>query len=169
MVMTMDMTPRWELPHLYAGQAQKELFYNEAVWRIDMLLHGEVESDQEATPPAAPEIGQSWIVAAGATGAWDDRAGYVACWTDGGWRFIAPKGGLCLWVKERGCGTRYEDAIWRDEVARTDGIYVDGERVVGPRLAGLSAPSGGPVVDTEGRAAINGLLAILREHGLIAT
>ena len=31
----MDGTPRWALPFLFAGQAQKEMFHNEALVRID--------------------------------------------------------------------------------------------------------------------------------------
>ncbi len=33
-------TPRFALPLLFAGQAQKEFFVNEALLRADMVLHG---------------------------------------------------------------------------------------------------------------------------------
>ena len=40
----MDGTPRWALPFLFAGQAQKEMFHNEALVRIDALVHGIAQS-----------------------------------------------------------------------------------------------------------------------------
>ena len=166
--MTMEATPRWELPHLFAGQAQKEIFHNEALARVDMLLHGLAESADEATPPTGAEVGLCWIVAGGATGAWHGREGEVACWTEGGWRFVVPRAGLSLWVSDRGHGMRHDGLTWRDEAVRADGVHVDEQRVVGPRLGAISAPSGGAVVDAEGRAAVTAILAALQEHGLIA-
>ena len=56
--MTSDATPRWALPQLFAGQAQKEVFHNEALARIDMLLHGHAESADEDTTPLSTDEGQ---------------------------------------------------------------------------------------------------------------
>lgn len=163
----METTPRWELPHLFAGQAQKEIFHNEALARIDMLLHGQVESAGETVPPAFPSAGQCWIVADGGSGDWDGRDGQVACWTEGGWRFVVPRAGLSLWVADSNHGRRYDGVNWRDEAVRADGLYVEGLRVAGPRLGAVPDPSGGMVVDAEGRVALGAILAVLREHGLI--
>ncbi|WP_176596100.1 MULTISPECIES: DUF2793 domain-containing protein [Sphingobium] len=165
--MTMDATIRWALPQLFAGQAQKELFHNEALTRIDMLLHGAVESADEGTPPASPTIGACWIVAADASGAWEGQEGAMACWTEGGWRFAAPRAGLSLWVVDRGHAMRHDGVDWQDCSARDDGLYVDGARVVGARMAAIAAPSGGATVDAEARSALSAILAVLRAHGLI--
>ena len=166
--MTMDATPRWNLPHLFAGQAQKEIFHNEALARIDLLLHGQAESADEALPPSDPEAGRCWIVAAGGGGAWVGKDGHVACWTEGGWRFIVPRAGLALWVADRNGLLRHDGAAWRNEAVRSDGLYVDGQRVVGARKGPVTAPVGGAVADAESRAAIAAILAALRDHGLIA-
>lgn len=166
--MTIDVTPRWALPQLFAGQAQKELFHNEALARIDMLLHGQVESADEDTPPSAPDLGQCWIVAAAATGDWAGHDGAVACWTDGGWRFVAPREGLSLWVADRSHAMRYDGSGWEDEAVRGDGLYVDGNRVVGSQQGAIADPEGGASVDSEARSAIDAILAALRSHGLIA-
>nr|WP_086011139.1 DUF2793 domain-containing protein [Sphingobium chlorophenolicum] len=166
--MMTDSTFRWALPQLFAGQAQKELFHNEALARVDMLLHGAVESADEHVPPALPAVGACWIVAAGASGAWDGRAGALACWTEGGWRFADPRAGLSLWVADRGHAMLHDGTGWRDCGAGGDGFHVGGERVVGARAAAIANPSGGATVDAEARSALAAILAALRAHGLIA-
>lgn len=167
--MAMDDTPRWALPLLFAGQAQKELFHNEALSRIDMLLHGVVESADLAAPPPDPAVGACWIVAAGPSGAWADRAGMVAGWTEGGWRFVAPRTGLCLLVADRGHAMRHDGTGWRDGWLRDDGLYLEDEKVVGIRQTAIAAPTGGATVDGEARFVIGSILSALRTHGLIET
>jgi hypothetical protein len=43
-----------------------------------------------ATPPGSPTIGNSYIVAAGGTGAWATHDKHVATYTARGWRFVVP-------------------------------------------------------------------------------
>jgi len=167
--MTSDTTPRWALPNLFAGQAQKELFHNEALARIDMLLHGQAESADETAPPLSPEEGQCWIVAAGATGAWLGREGAVACWTGGGWRYAEPRAGLALWVIDRGHLVRFDGSGWEDGALRADGLYVDGVRVAGARRPAIGNPVGGGSIDSEARSSIAAILSAMRDHGLIET
>ncbi len=52
-------TAKFELPLLFAGQAQKEFFVNEALSRADLLLHCAIEGET-AAPPPAPQAGQVW-------------------------------------------------------------------------------------------------------------
>ncbi|MCP1468709.1 hypothetical protein J3E64_000376 [Sphingobium sp. OAS761] len=163
----MDMTPRWALPLLFAGQAQKELFHNEALATIDALLHGRAESADLPEPPAAPEPGQCWIVAEGGMGDWAGRDGDVACWTDGGWRFTVPAAGLTLDIGDRDHGLFHDGVEWRASAVRDDGFYLDDQRIVGERQDAIAGPEGGAVIDEEARSSINMVLAVLRVHGLI--
>jgi hypothetical protein len=164
-----ENSPRLALPLLHAGQAQKELFHNEALMRIDMLVHATVDSADLAAPPPSPEAGQCWLVAPGATGAWAGNAGAIAMWTAGGWRFVAARAGLHVWVRDRGHALRHDGAGWQDEPARADGYYVAGQRIIGARAAAIADPGvEGAVVDVQARARIAAILAMLREHGLIA-
>ena len=167
-MMTSDATPRWALPHLFAGQAQKEVFHNEALARIDMLLHGEAESADEDVPPFSPDEGQCWIVADGASGSWLGQDGSVACWTGGGWRFAAPRAGLALQVVDRGHGMYFDGSDWQDAPVRDDGFYVGGERVAGTRQPAIANPAGGSSIDSEARSSLVAILNAMRSHGLIA-
>ena len=84
-------TPRHDLPLLFAGQTQREGFVNEALARIDALLHGAIEA-QLAAPPAAPAEGQCWLVASGSTGTWAGHDGEIAAYESGNWLFFLPRG-----------------------------------------------------------------------------
>ncbi|MET0360722.1 MAG: DUF2793 domain-containing protein [Sphingobium sp.] len=166
--MTTDATPLWALPLLFAGQAQKELFHNEALTRIDMLLHAVVASADVASPPASPDIGQCWIVAADGEDEWAGRDDALACWTDGGWRFVAGRIGLMAHVIDRGNAMWHDGTSWQNTAFRADGLYVSGNRVVGARGSAIITPAGGSVIDGEARTAVASILAVLRAHGLIA-
>src|SRR5688572_24198881 len=86
----MDQTARFALPYLAPGQLQKELFHNEALQRVDMLLCPVVEGPPAASPPVSPTAGSCYLVGSGASGAWAGNDGALACFTEGGWRFAAP-------------------------------------------------------------------------------
>lgn len=141
-------TPRFALPLLAPAQAQKEMYHNEALTLLDALVQPCVESGPAATPPAAPEEGQCWLVAGGAGGAWSGRGGTIALWTAGGWRFAAPRKGMRAVRLSDGAILRFDGGAW-----------------VGP--ATVAAPSGGAVIDVEARSAIAGLISLLAAHGLM--
>lgn len=163
-----ELTDRFALPLLQAGQAQKDVTHNEALVRLDMLSHAAAVSADVAAPPSAPAAGQCWIVAAGASGAWAGHVGAIAGWTMGGWRFVAPVVSMTLWVADRGHKMRWTGSGWIDAEVRADGLYQGGVRVVGAQGGAIMSPSGGAVVDGESRAAIDAILVMLQMHGLIA-
>lgn len=163
----MEASPRWALPLLFAGQAQKEIFHNEALILIDAMLHGQVESADIGEVPGDPAIGQCWIVAEAAGGVWTGKEGYIACWSEGGWRFIAPREGTRMQVSDRNHAMIHDGSQWRDEAMRPEGVYVEGQKVVGARQSAISSPAGGTVIDDEARMAVAAILATLRQHGII--
>ena len=140
-------TARFALPLLFAGQAQKEFFVNEALTRADLLLHAAIEGET-ATPPAAPQAGQVWLVAASPTGVFAGHAGALAGWTGDGWRFVAPRDGLRVFDRGNGAFRLYRGG-WQRQVAP-------------------AAPSGGSTVDAEVRAALALLAARLIDAGVFA-
>jgi len=140
-------SPRFGLPLLFAGQAQKEVFVNEAHALTDALLHPAIEGEADA-PPAAPAAGECWLVGDTPTGNWADHAGEIASFQPGGWIFAAPRDGVRLLDRVTGQEIRYRGG-WQ-------------------RPATPAAPSGGTTVDAEARAAIAGLIAALVAGGLLA-
>lgn len=138
-------TPRFAMPLLFAGQAQKEVTVNEALTRVDLLLHGAIEGERTA-PPAAPALGSLWLVADDAQGEWLNRDGELAGWTEGGWRFVQPRAGMRLYDKEL--------AVFRQFTLRWE------------VFSAPSAPAGGAVIDSEARRAIAELFSILAKQGI---
>jgi hypothetical protein len=92
-----ETSARFALPFLQPGQAQKEVYHNEALALLDIAVQAAVQSADVAVPPDSPATGSCWIVAAGATGAWAGRSGTIAGWTSGGWRFVEPSEGMQVW------------------------------------------------------------------------
>ena len=162
----MSTTARFGLPLIAAGQAQKELYHNEALATVDAALHASVDDEPSTDPPAEPIAGESWLVAAGGTGDWADRDDSLATWTEGGWRFTAPIAGMTVWNKAAGRWLHWSGTAW---VAGwpVHTLLIDGDQVVGPRQPDVPSPSGGTTIDAESRAAIDLLIVTLKTHGLI--
>ncbi|HEX8640102.1 MAG TPA: DUF2793 domain-containing protein [Allosphingosinicella sp.] len=162
-----ETSARFALPFLVPGQAQKEMFHNEALAAIDSLLHPTAEGGPASAPPTSPETGASWIVGSGATGAWSGQADRLATWTEGGWRFAAPVSGMLVWNKAAGVWMRWTGSDWSEGTLPASALVIGGVRVVGPRLPPVPSPSGGTVIDEEARTAVAAVIATLKSHGLI--
>jgi Protein of unknown function (DUF2793) len=144
-------TARHKLPLLAVSQAQKEITHNEAIVRIDALLHA-VAQDILTTPPSVSDadIGKCWLVSAVPSGGWAGKAGDLAVWIGGGWRFCTAAEGMRVRLQTSG----------------TDYIRSEGEWVAAPAIAD---PVNGSVIDVETRQAIGALFQYLRSIGFIAT
>lgn len=163
-----DATPRFGFPFLHAGQAQKEVWHNETLMLADMLVQAQAVSASLSTPPANPAEGACWIVGDAPTESWSGKAGTIACWSGGGWRFVSPRAGTAVWVEEEQADYRHDGSGWSKGPVRSDGLYLSGLKVVGERQAEIAAPTGGSSVDAEARTAILAILNVLENHGLIA-
>lgn len=139
-------TPNFALPLLFAGQAQKEFFVNEAHGLLDALLHPAVEGES-STPPIAPVEGETWLVAASAQGEWLGRGGYLAAYVGARWLLAPPQSGMLLFRKDLGQHAVYTGS-WGS-------------------AAEPSIPSGGTTIDAEARTAISDLVAALRTAGIL--
>jgi hypothetical protein len=163
-----DLTARFALPLLHAGQAQKEMTHNEALLALDILLHPEVEAVGENQPPFAPSAGQCWIVGGAPVGAWAGQADRIAAWSPAGWRFLRGCEGMLLWSRHEGLPVRRLSGTWRLGELRGSILKLGGVQVVGAQQAAIPPALGGSVRDVEARATLDRILGALREHGLVA-
>ena len=148
-VITTARTARHGFPHLFPGQAQKEAFVNEALARLDALLHLTV-IDERAEPPSSPLPGDCHIIAPGPTGAWSGHAGAIASWAHGQWLFSAPSEGMRAFDVASGCVAVHTAAGgWR-------------------RVPAPAPPAGGTAPDAEARAALAGVIEGLRDLGIFS-
>jgi hypothetical protein len=163
----MDQTPRFALPHLSPGQAQKEWLHNEALQRIDLLLCPVVEGAALVSPPANPPKGACYLVAEGATAEWAGQDGFLAAFTDGGWRYIAPLEGMQVLDRSSGQTVVYRNASWETGIVRAREVWIEGMAILRERQPAIPDPTGGSVVDSQCRQAVTAILATFRTHGLI--
>jgi Protein of unknown function (DUF2793) len=140
-------SPRFGLPLLFAGQAQKELYVNEAHALTDALLHCAIEAEANA-PPAVPADGSNWLVGTAPTGDWAGKAGKLACRQAGNWIFVPPRDGMRVLNKAIGQEIRFA-TVWK----------------AAQRPA---AAVGGTVVDIEARAVIVNLINALAVAGIVS-
>lgn len=165
----MDHTPRFGMPLLVAGQAQKEIAHNEALAILDSLCAPAVEDGPADTPPETPPVGTSYIVGSAPTGAWSGQDGKLAIFAEGGWRFVDPPVGIRVFVASSGQTAEFRDSGWEYGVIHADAVKIGGVQVLSTQDGPIPAPSGGGTVDSEARTAIEQILSALRHHGLIAT
>lgn len=161
-------TARHGLPLIAPGQAQKEWSHNEALAALDLLAHPHAEAVGTNTPPGGPAEGQCWIVGPAPTGDWAGRAGALAGWTAGGWRFVAAREGMTVRTAGTAGFVRFAGGAWVAGILDGAALRIGGEQTVGPRRAAIADPAGGGTVDAEARGAVTAILAALRGHGLIA-
>lgn len=163
-----ESTARYALPLLAPGQAHKEVVHNEALLRLDALVGATVEATQ-SVPPALAEIGSSWVVGPAPSGAWQQHAGEIAYWQEGGWTFLPPSPGFIAWSRQQGAHITFDGIAWRTEAWPVRSLEIGGKVVISGRQPAISAPTGGVVADVEARTAISAILATMRTHGLIET
>jgi len=167
--MTTEATARLGLPLLAPGQAQKELFHNEALAAIDIAAQASVRGVGLNTAPVEPNEGDCWVLGDAPTGEWAGHAAAIAGWTTGGWRFIAAREGLAAWDLSSGWQVRHVAGHWSAGTLNGDAVVVAGQQVVGPRQPPISPPQGGATVDVEARRVLADLLSSLQLHGLIGS
>jgi hypothetical protein len=145
-----DVTRRHSLPNLYIGQAQKELTYNEALARIDALLHPVAEAKMAAPPIGLTDAsdGLCWLIDSSATGAWLGLTGRLARWSGGSWRYIMPVAGMTIWLASEDKRLFYIAGAWVESNV-------------------IDNPIGGSVIDAEARAATVAILEHLRQISYI--
>lgn len=139
-------SPRFNLPLLYSGQAQKEVFVNEALTHLDSLLHCAIEGVADG-PPASSSNGEVWLISNSPTGIWAGNSGALACREGGAWTYFPPRDGMRIVDRSTGQEMRFFQS-WQKADA-------------------IAEPSGGSTVDVEARSAIQSLILALQATGVL--
>jgi hypothetical protein len=108
----MDQSANLNLPYIMPSQAQKHITHNEAIRGLDALVQLAVLDRDLAAAPASPADGASYIVAAGATGAWAGKSNQIAAFQDGGWLFYAPRTGWRAWIADESLLVAWNGSSW---------------------------------------------------------
>lgn len=115
----MEQSDLLALPYIAASQDQKHITHNEALLKLDALLHLSVKSRALSSPPDDPETSSRYMVAGSATGLWDGHDGEIAAFQEGAWEFFVPQTGWRLWVEDEATLLALYEGSWR---AVTDDI-----------------------------------------------
>lgn len=160
----MAKTAQLNLPLLMPSQAQKHVTVNEALVRLDAAVQLRVESSTVAIPPEPSSDGTGFLVPSDAVGAWQDRGGRIAIWSNGGWIFLAPKAGWRAWDDSHGGYQVFDGTAWqRDAIAVSSGGAATGWRVVefdhdvaagGENATSVLIPGGAQVLGVTGRVVV---------------
>lgn len=109
----MSYTPNLSLPMLVQNQSGKEVTHNEALVIIDTLLNNGIIDTNQNTPPATPNVGDTYIISSTPTDEFISHEGELAFYNNG-WRFLTPKEGLTLWSKSEDKLYTYDGSNWID-------------------------------------------------------
>jgi hypothetical protein len=159
----MATTVNLPLITLEANQYNPETVINNNLEVLDCLVHLAVESDSLTSPPTAGN-GESYIVAAGATGAWSGKSGNIAYYYNG-WKFIVPNIGFWAYIKSSSqhkvwtgvvwtlptIGTEFTDSTFRilNASAPTGKVSIDAGNVTAGTVVNIEAPNSDHVLNKQ--------------------
>ena len=109
----MTETPRWNLPLLSAGQAQKEISHNEALLALDRVLQLAVVTRGLDQPPAELHAGDSYIVGPTPRGEWAGCSGMIALFEASGWTVTMPRTGCLAWICDEAALVVFDSTRWQ--------------------------------------------------------
>jgi hypothetical protein len=96
-----ETTARHQLPYIMPNQAQSHVTHNEALRRLDAMVHISVASRSLPAPPPGPAAGEAYLVPeAGASGAFAGHEEELATFQDGTWFFVRPGPGWVVHVED---------------------------------------------------------------------
>ena len=108
-----NRSARLDLPYLLPAQAQKHVTHNEALLRLDQLCQLVLEAAEVSDPPADPDNGAAYGLAATPNGAWAGQGGKLAFFEEGIWQFRLPQPGWRAWRRDLGCLQIWDGSTWQ--------------------------------------------------------
>lgn len=99
------------LDEISSSQSQKEVTHNTALRQLEGRSV-RVKDKDLTTAPGSPANGDTYIVAAGASGTWSGQDGKIAHYYGGAWHYWTPIEGTCLWVNDEDLLYAYDGTSW---------------------------------------------------------
>ena len=99
------------ITHLVEGQASAEVTINDAINKLDAVVHLAIKDRNLTAPPGSPTEGDRYIPAATATGAWASQENKIAVYLSG-WVFITPKEGWIAHIDDEEQTIHYTGSAW---------------------------------------------------------
>lgn len=112
-----DNTTNLEMPFIMPAQAQKHVTHNEALLRLDAIVHLAIAAEL-AAPPEEPAEGACYLIAAPASGPWTGKEGQIAARQDGAWNFARPREGWRAWFVSSQTFRIFSGGSWHTIVAQ---------------------------------------------------
>lgn len=114
------------LSYIAPAQAQKHVTVNESFRLLDAVVQLSVIDKDLTAPPATPNEGDRYIVAAGANGDWTVQDNNIAAFQDGSWSFHVPSIGWQTYITDENAIFVFDGTNWMDFFGSTDADTVDG-------------------------------------------
>lgn len=108
----MSTTPRLALPLMAPSQAAKHVTFNDLAELVDLTAQMTVVSRSQSAPPVNPEAGAAYLIPSGASGDWANKAGLIAHFGNGAWRYWSAPAGTSAWVLDEGLCIRRDVTNW---------------------------------------------------------
>ena len=123
-----DQTSALSLPLILPSQAQKHVTHNEALRILDAVVQLSVKSRSLTDPPAAPQVGDRYIVKGPPGGDWAGHLRDVAIYTEDGWQFHNARTGWRAYVEDEVQLAVFDGTNWvvlGDEVLSTEMLGIN--------------------------------------------
>ena len=98
----MATEPNLGITLMDAAQAQPEVIFNEAVYKLAAMSPLQALDKDLNDPPSTPDDGARYIVSSSATGDWSGHEFDVALNINGTWHFLEPLPGWTCYVQDEG-------------------------------------------------------------------
>lgn len=121
----MDKSALLSLPYIMPSQAQKHVTHNEAIRKLDILIHLAVQSRTQNAPNDNEAEGTRFLVPQDAEGLWQGETHKLAAFVDGAWYFFEPQEGWRCYIIDEAKSVIFIDGEWQGESANADLNPVD--------------------------------------------
>ncbi len=115
-------SPKLGFEFVAANQSQKHVTVNEALLVLDVVSHVSVVNMTTTSPPASPAIGDAYIVASGASGAWTGFSGDLVFWDGVSWVHVSSSAGFKIVDSSTGRQWIHDGAAFRLLASAPSGI-----------------------------------------------